>query len=181
MKHTCCDNMTSKKEPILSVIIPAYNLENDIVLCLNSVLKQDVEEMEILVVDNGSRDGTSEVLRHYEAKDPRVKPIYIKENCMASGVRNAALNVAKGKYIHFCDGDDMVPEGAYEELLRIAEEEKADVVTENYSRKYPSQGNAIRISSHYQEKDAFARCFESGNATLWNKIFRRSLIENLHI
>lgn len=175
------NQMTSKKEPILSVIIPAYNLENDIVLCLDSVLKQNVAEMEILVVDDCSQDGTAEVLRRYKEKDLRVKPIYLKENSMPSGARNVALDVAKGEYIHFCDGDDMVPEGAYEELLRIAEEENADIVTGNYSRKYPSEGNVIRQFSHYQAKDPFARCFESGNITLWNKIFRRSIIEKRHI
>lgn len=172
---------TSRGKTILSVIIPAYNLEDDIVICLESVLAQNVEDMEVLVVDNGSKDGTATSIRRVAEKDPRVKPIFLKKNCMPSGARNAALDVAEGKYIHFCDGDDMVPEGAYEELLRVAEEENADVVTGNYSRKYPSEGNVIRPFSHYQEKDGFARCFESGNTTLWNKIFKRSLIEKQHL
>lgn len=169
------------KGTILSVIIPAYNLEKDIGTCLESVLAQDVAEMEVLVVDNGSKDGTGAEIRRYAEKDARVKPIYLKENCTPSGARNAALDVARGEYIHFCDGDDMVPEGAYEELLRVAEEEKADVVTGNYSRKYPAEGNAIRPFSNYQEKDGFARCVESGNSTIWNKIFRRSFLEDIHI
>lgn len=166
---------------ILSVIIPAYNLEDDIVLCLESVLAQNVEGMEVLVVDNGSKDGTATAIRRIAEKDRRVKPIYLQENCMPSGARNAALDVAKGKYIHFCDGDDMVPAGAYEELLRVAERENADVVTGNYSRKHPSEGNVIRPFSHYQVQDGFARCFESGNTTLWNKLFKRSLIEDQHL
>lgn len=173
--------MVNQKEPVLSVIIPAYNLEDDIVLCLNSVLAQNVADMEVLVVDNGSQDGTAAAIRSIAETDRRVKPIYLKENSMPSGARNAALDVAQGKYVHFCDGDDMVPEGAYEELLRVAEAENADVVTGNYSRKYPSEGNVIRPFSHYQEQDGFVRCFESGNTTLWNKIFKRSLIMNQNL
>lgn len=171
----------TQKELLLSVIIPAYNLEEDIALCLDSVLAQDLKEMEILVVDNGSQDGTAETLRRYAEKDPRIKPIYLEKNRMPSGARNAALDVAQGKYVHFCDGDDMVPKGAYRELLRVAEAENAEVVTGNYSRKYPAEGGVIREFSHYQAQTGFERCFESGNTTLWNKIFRRTIIEKLHL
>lgn len=167
--------------PLLSVIIPAYNLEEDIALCLDSVLAQDVKEMEVLVVDNGSQDNTGAVIGRYAEKDLRIKPIYLPENRMPAGARNAALDIAQGKYVHFCDGDDMVPKGAYKELLRVAEEENAEVVTGNYSRKYPMEGDRIREFSHYQAKTGFERCLESGNTTLWNKIFRRSLIEGQHL
>lgn len=167
--------------PILSIIIPAYNLEDDIVLCLESVLAQNVEDMEVLVVDNGSKDDTAASIRRVAEKDPRVKPIFLKKNCMPSGARNVALDVAQGKYIHFCDGDDMVPEGAYEELLRVAEEENADVVTGNYSRKYPEENNSVRQFSHYSGQTGYERCFEDGNVTFWNKLFRRSFLQTNNI
>lgn len=168
---------SGRDDIILSVIIPAYNLEKDICRCLESVLSQGIEGMEVIAVDNGSADHTGDIIRKYAEKYPQMRPIYLKENRWPAGARNAALNIARGKYVHFCDADDSVPKGAYHELLELAEEDQADIVTGNYSRMYPNENNAIRQFSHYQASTGFERCFESGNTTLWNKLYRRDLIE----
>lgn len=161
----------------LSVIIPAHNLEKEIGRCLKSVLAQKNVEMEVIVVDDGSQDATLEKIQEWAVKDERIKCISFPENLGVSAARNVGLNVAKGEFVHFCDGDDAVTENAYEELLRIAQKTDADLVTGNYSRMYPNEKKAVRPFSHYEAPTGKERCFESGNTTLWNKIFRRSLIE----
>lgn len=168
--------ITEEKSVALSVIIPAYNLEDSLADCLTSILKQDVK-MQIIVVDDKSTDGTREIIKKFAEKYPEIAPIYQPENMRQSAARNAALNIAVGEYIHFCDGDDMVPDGAYRELLQIARREDADIVVGNYARQYPNDGNAIHPFSHYQAPTAIERCFEAGNLTLWNKIYRRAQIE----
>ena len=169
-----------KKGVELSVIIPAYNLEDSLADCLTSILKQDVK-MQIIVIDDKSTDSTKEIIGKFAEKHSEIVPLYQPENMRQSAARNAALNIAIGEYIHFCDGDDLVPEGAYRELLQVAQRENADLVVGNYARQYPNDGNAIRQFSHYQAPTAIERCFEAGNLTLWNKIYRRSQIEKKHL
>lgn len=172
---------TGSCEIDLSVIIPAYNLEDCIGKCLDSVLAQEIEKMEIIVVNDCSTDKTSDIIQAYAQKHSQIIPIDMAVNQGPAGARNAALDVAKGEFIHFCDGDDAVPEGAYKEFLRVAWEEKADIVTGNYSRLYPNEHNAVRPFSHYSAPTGLERCFESGNTMLWNKIYRRDLIEREHL
>lgn len=160
----------------LSIIIPAFNLGQDLSRCLDSVLAQENVEFEVIVVDDCSTDNTLSIIRRYAEKDKRIVPICLAKNSGPSAARNAALDLAKGEYIHFCDGDDSVIDGAYAELLRVAYEEDSDIVTANYSRRYPSEHNVIRPFSNYQAPTGIERCFESGNTTLWNKIYRREFI-----
>ena len=96
-------------QPLISVIVPAYNLEECLGRALDSILQQNIKDMEVIVVDDLSSDGTWELIKKYEKKDNRIKSIHMDHRSKPSGARNAALEVAKGKYIHFCDGDDAVP------------------------------------------------------------------------
>ncbi len=169
------------KSVSLSVVVPAYNLENYIGECLDSIFSQSIERMEVLVVNDASRDKTADILKEYAAGHEELRVITFEKNKGVSAARNAALDAARGEYIHFCDGDDLVPKGAYKELLQVAAEEDADIVTGNYSRRYSAENNAIRPFSNYQAETGIERCFESGNTTLWNKLFRRSFIEALHL
>lgn len=162
---------------IISVIVPAYNLEDCLGRALDSILNQGIKNMEVIVVDDLSNDGTWEIIKKYEKKDKRIIPIHMNHRSKPSGARNAALEVAKGKYIHFCDGDDAVPAKSYKIMLDIAEKENVDIVTGNYMRMYPNEGKAVRPFSHYTSKTAIERCFEKSNTTLWNKLFSRSFIE----
>ena len=105
------------QQPLISVIVPAYNLEDCLGRALDSILKQGIKEMEVIVVDDLSSDGTWELIKKYEKKDSRIIPIHMDHRSKPSGARNAALEVARGKYIHFCDGDDAVPAKSYKIML----------------------------------------------------------------
>lgn len=165
----------------LSVIIPAYNLENCIGDCLDAILAQEIKNIEIIVVDDCSTDNTWNVIQSYAEKYKQVIPVSTPKNQGPAAARNVALDIATGEYIHFCDGDDLVPKKAYKELLRVAWVEDADIVTGNYSRKYPDAHNIIKPFSHYTAETGIDRCFESGNTMLWNKIYRREIIEKNHL
>jgi len=120
----------------LSVIVPVYNMaaEGKLQFCMDSLVNQTVEDMEILAVDDASTDNSPEILRGYEAKYPkRVKLISYPVNRRQGGAKNEGLRAASGDWIGFVDGDDWVAPDCYEKLLAKAEGTGADLVGCDYS------------------------------------------------
>lgn len=107
----------------LSVIIPCYNAEKYLGECLDSLLAQDVKDFEIILIDDGSRDGTAQLARRYAQQDERIRLIG-QENAGVSAARNAGLRIARGEWVLFVDADDVLPQSALGKLLSCA---KADV------------------------------------------------------
>lgn len=105
-------------EKLVSVIIPAYNIEDYIGRCLDSVLSQTYKNLEIIVIDDGSSDRTGEILDDYEKKNHRMKVIH-KENGGVSSARNIGIDRANGDYIGFVDGDDRVNPKLFETLVKL--------------------------------------------------------------
>lgn len=95
------------KQPLVSVIVPIYNVEKYFRRCVDSILKQDYPNIEIWLVDDGSPDGCPAICDEYAQRDKRIKVIH-KPNGGLSDARNAAINLAKGEFITFIDSDDYV-------------------------------------------------------------------------
>lgn len=115
-------------ESRLSVIVPAYNCEDFIERCITSILNQTYNNLEVIVVDDGSTDKSYEIISNLAKKDKRVK-CHTKKNEGAGLARTYGLAKATGKYIGFVDSDDYVSETMYEILINILEKEKCDVVS----------------------------------------------------
>lgn len=113
--------------PKVSVIIPVYNSEKYLRQCLDSVLQQSLKDIEIICVDDGSKDNSLKILHEYEAKDPRIMVI-AQSNHGAGIARNNGLEYAHGEYIHFLDADDYLLENSYESLYTTAKKFDADIV-----------------------------------------------------
>lgn len=139
----------------LSVIVPVYNMAKDgnLDYCINSLVRQTLQNMEIIAVDDASTDDSLEILRGYESKYPgRVKVIASPENRRQGGARNLGLREAKGRYIGFMDADDWVVENLYERMVELAERTGADVVGTDMCRVYehtitPTQREACNFQS----------------------------------
>lgn len=101
--------------PLISVIVPIYNGEKFIDICVGSLLRQTINDIEIILVDDGSTDSSLQVCRKWEKLDSRVILIH-QENAGVSAARNNGVNVANGKYIGFCDVDDWIDDDMYEIL-----------------------------------------------------------------
>lgn len=164
----------------LSVIVPAYNIENYIGRCLISLINQTEKDIEIIVVDDGSTDRTAEIIDEIDDFYPGHLKIVHKENGGAANARNVALTMAHGDYIGFVDGDDYLDLTMYERMLKKAKEDNADIVTCGYYR--------IRDGHFYAKQTEAKDCFPSkalqdsslflNNVPfLWNKIFKRELID----
>ena len=115
----------------VSMIVAAYNAEKYIEETLDTLVKQTLNEYEILVVNDGSTDGTLEILRAYEERYPYLRVID-KENGGPSSARNAGLDEAVGEYVFFFDADDLLEPDALEALYERAVKKKADIVIAKY-------------------------------------------------
>ena len=176
----------------VSIIVPVYGVEDYICPCVESALNQTFTDFELILVDDGSPDGCGAILDEYALSDRRVRVIH-KENGGLSSARNAGLDVAKGKYIYFLDGDDAM----FPNLLETAVpqmDEGFDLVAFNFEaimngvadarwgryiperREYLFPGPEARWTFLYR---VFGRCGIHWEA--WNRIFRRDLIEQWHI
>ena len=145
------------KNHYISVIIPVYNLENYIENCLNSIVNQTYNELEILCVDDGSSDRSAEIIRSFCEKDARVKYFY-QENDGVSAARNSGLEKAAGEYIMFVDSDDFIEKNMIETILKNKEN---DLTISNYKRYYGKDKiiNNIEIDEKIYNKEEFLENF----------------------
>ena len=154
------------KNPLVTVIVPAYNAESFIGKCLDSVLAQGMKSFEVLVIDDGSVDGTGKVVKEYVDKDERIK--YIKQKNMGvARTRNKAIKLAKGDYIAFIDNDDFIDKDYLEKLLPKEDEE---VVISGFKRPDKDGKIVKEMRLNDTEWSKFM------NPTPWAKIYRKDFI-----
>ena len=117
------------EKPLISVIVPVYNVKQYLRRCVDSILKQTYENIEIVLIDDGSTDESGAICDRYAQKDVRVKVIH-KENGGVSSARNEGLKYIKGKYVNFLDSDDKLSENTLEEVYLFFEQHyiETDVV-----------------------------------------------------
>ena len=171
--------------PLISIIIPAYNIENYIAKCLDSLLNQTYKNIEIIVVDDGSSDNTGKVIDDYSSKYDNIKVIH-KKNAGVSSARNSGIEVASGDYIGFVDGDDTVDENMFEILIKNAIKYDADISHCGYKMVFPSRidyyhntGTLVEQNNEIGLKDLL-----TGNRVepgLWNKIYKKELFKDIKI
>ena len=112
----------------ISVVVPVYNVEKYLEECLNSLLRQNMDEMEIVCVEDKSTDRSLCILKEYEQKDKRIKIVENKQNGGLAYSRNQVIKIAKGKYIVFVDSDDMLVDNALRELYEYAESNELEEI-----------------------------------------------------
>jgi len=161
----------------VSIIVPAYNVENYIEKCLQSLVNQTLQEIEIIVVNDGSTDGTKKAIESFILKYPEKIKYLEKENGGLSDARNYGLPEAQGKYIGFVDSDDYVEESMFEEMYKKAEEENSDMVECDFIWEYPNK-NRIDIGRIYKNKK---EAFIYARVVAWNKLIKRETLENAEI
>lgn len=161
---------------LVSIIIPAYNVDDYLKDCVNSILHQTYTEYEIVVVDDGSTDTTYQVCEELALENPKVK-IYHQENYGVSVARNNGIKHAVGKYVIFVDADDMISPQYLETLVSFAQ--KADLGMVGFTSKIENLENNIKVNFICDSSKHITDAILGGvkyDGYLWNKIFRRSLI-----
>ena len=130
----------------LSIIIPVYNTEKYLHRCVDSVLQQNMSDYELILVDDGSTDGSGKICDEYKEKDSRVKVIHT-QNQGVSKARNTGLELSSGEYIGFVDADDYIDADMYEKLIEASIDSNADVCCCGYLQELSEIEIYTRISS----------------------------------
>ena len=126
-------NINNYKQPLISIIIPVYKVEQYLEKCVESVRNQDYPNLEILLIDDGSPDACPKICDEYEEKDRRIKVIHKKNGGLASA-RNVGLDNARGEYIAFVDSDDWLAPQAYSTMMKLLLDQGLDIVCCEISR-----------------------------------------------
>lgn len=169
---------------MISVIIPAYNVASYLERCVQSIVCQTYSDLEIILVDDGSTDGTGELCDELSKTDFRIKVVH-KENGGLSDARNAGIAVAKGEIYSFIDGDDYIELDTYEAMMAEMQDENVSIV-EGGIITTDVQGNdfihMIPKRRCFKKKEAFLDLFSSERyimETSCDKLFRASLFQNI--
>lgn len=170
--------------PIVSILIPVYNVEDYLEKCMDSVISQTMNKIEIICVNDGSTDGSREILEKYKKKDKRII-IVDKENGGLPSARNAGLEIARGEYIGFVDSDDYINKDMYEKMYNAAKKNDSDVVICG-ANIYPEEPHASQwlydcLSPKSRYYDSFDPdiLFKEQDLSpfLWRTLVSRRLIE----
>ncbi len=164
--------------PKISVIIPVYNVAGYLDQCLNSVVNQTFSDIEIILVNDGSTDGSGDECLKWAERDPRI--IYVKKLNEGSGPsRNMGINIAKGEYVAFIDADDWYDESFIELIYSEARKTGADIVACGY--REVNDGTNAEIRTRYPDFSDKKGAYWTTHSVLWNKLYKRSLFTDNRI
>ena len=168
----------------VSVIVPVYNVEKYLTECIDSIVKQTFEDLEIILVDDGSTDTSGNLCDDWAKRDPRIKVLH-KKNGGLSSARNAGLDVAKGQYISFVDSDDKIDKNFIKFLFNDIKDTNSDIACCNYysfdlngrfKQGKSFQKRIVLTSIEGKEKllmENYYKCYA------WNKLYKYELFNNI--
>ncbi len=170
----------------VSVVVPVYNVEKYLTECLDSIINQTLEDIEIICVNDGSTDSSLEILNNYAQKDKRIIVIN-KANSGYGNTMNIGINASRGEYIGIIESDDFADKNMFEDLYKIAKENDADIVKgdwynywskNKFSRKNNriSQAKAFKLTNSMQDKSLLRI-----NPSVWSAIYKRDFLNKYNI
>lgn len=174
-------------EPIISVIVPVYNVEEYVADCVDSIIRQTVTDIEIILIDDCARDGSGQRCRELAQTDSRIAVYRHPENRGVSAARNTGLAHASGTYVYFADADDRLDPDTLEHLLGLMEQDAGVdlAVCGFYTNDIPQKEKKTNRNRRFDRLET-ARAIAGENGILvkgylWNKLFRRSIIAENHL
>ena len=173
----------SQEKALISLIIPVYKVEKYLEKCIQSVINQTYENLQIILVDDGSPDNCGKICDEYAKKDHRIEVIH-KSNGGLSDARNKGLEIAKGEYIGFVDSDDYIEADMYEVLYNLLKQYNADVSICNFytvSQGKISIKNADNGINEYNRIEILKEILLDKNiqSYAWNKLYKKELFDEI--
>lgn len=177
--------MSEQINPLVSVVIPAYNAESTLEQCLESISTQSLQEFEVFLVDDGSTDNTAEIAHTFSEKDSRFTLIQ-QQNQFAGVARNNGMSRAHGKYLYFLDADDYLEDNCLESLVSTAEQYQADIVatrstgidsTTNETFQLDYAVTDVPFEAPIDQVKISESLFQSFIGWPWDKLFLRKFIQ----
>ena len=172
----------SDRKPYISVIVPVYNVKLYVKQCFDSLCKQTLQEIEVILIDDGSKDGSGSICDTYAKSDPRFRVIH-QQNRGLSAARNVGLDMASGEYVMFVDSDDWVEPEFCELPYLKAKETGAELVvflrTWNAMDKSEKLQPAFREEGMVSKKTALTDQWMTTGVVVWNKLYHRKLFDRI--
>ena len=166
---------------LVSIIIPVYNVEEYLRKCLDSIINQTYQNLDIILVDDGSKDASGLICDEYASKDTRIKVIH-KKNGGLSSARNAGLDIAKGFFVMHVDSDDYVEYNAVELLANKQKETDADIVSGNALKETRDGQELLREPDYKNKEEMLLQCIKPTlDHVIWRRLIRLSLYRDNHI
>ena len=172
------------KEPLISVIVPVYNVEKYLSQCISSIVNQTYQNLEIILIDDGSPDHCPEICDKWEHLDGRITVIH-QSNCGGGQARNRALDIARGEFIAFVDSDDYIAPTMYEFLFGLFRDD-IDIVECGFHTVYDENAEFDNIADPFEMKEFNAEEAVMENIRnrilrqlIWNKLYRRNTIDDV--
>lgn len=169
----------------ISVIVPVYNVEKYLKRCLNSILSQNLKEIEVIIINDCSIDSSLKIIQEYMKKDKRIILINKEKNEGISSARNSGLKIAKGKYILQIDSDDWIEQDYFKDMYNIASKNNADIVISDFFHDYNGKKIVYKIDQYGKREEELTKrkIFENlgkGKSaySVWNKLVKREIYEN---
>lgn len=174
--------------PLISIIIPVYNVEDYLFKCLDSLEKQTVKNFEVIIIDDGSTDNTKHIYQKFEQKFDNYR-IYVQENAGVSNARNKGIEISKGDYLYFMDSDDWVSENFIKIVLEELKKTVLDVIVFGHFKTSASGNILSRVNYHKKDilnldkrkKDLFKILNTGVGLAVWDKIIKKTLVVNYNI
>lgn len=173
----------SQEKALISIIIPVYKVEKYLEKCIQSVIKQTYENLQIILVDDGSPDNCGKICDEYAKKDHRIEIMH-KSNGGLSDARNKGLEIAKGEYIGFVDSDDYIESDMYEVLYNLLKQSNADVSICNFytvSQGKSAIKNVDNGIKEYNRIEILKEILLDNNiqSYAWNKLYKKKLFDEI--
>ena len=168
-------------EKLISVIIPVYGVEKHIHQCLDSIITQSYKNLEIIVINDGTRDRSAEIAKEYARKDSRIR-VYDYENAGVSVARNRGLNLAKGDYISFVDSDDWLNSDFYKKLADALETNDADIAKCSIIETDTVTEKIICFQKSKAKEADFDLFFDKVGIlwiVVWNALYKREIVTDV--
>lgn len=171
-------------EQLISVIVPVYNVEKYLDVCIQSIVKQTYKNLEIILIDDGSSDQSSKICDDWSKKDGRIKAFH-QENQGAAMAKNQGLDIASGDLITFVDSDDCIKNNAYERLYQLMKAKRCDIVECNYQCfekdiviKDESIKEKIETCTNLEALDYLIDNSKM-KQVVWNKLYKKETIKDI--
>ncbi len=180
MPHTT--NLT--EEPLISIIVPVYNVKEYLSECLSSIIKQTYRNLEIIVIDDESTDGSLEICREFADKDNRITLLPMS-HAGVSAARNLGLEKATGEYVSFVDSDDFADADMYEYLFRILKENDADISACTYTNEGKGRKNVPELYTGklhlFSNKEIINELVDDRlvKSYVWGKLYKKELFDGI--
>lgn len=166
--------MTSDESITVSVIVPVYNTEQYLDKCLNSLVMQTLENIEIIVINDGSTDGSSQIINNYKEKYPERFHVIEQKNSGQAVARNRGITACHGSYIGFLDSDDYMERNTLELMYNKISSSKADMVYCNFWLEIDGTKERKNVKHHKNQRDLFIDC----QVDPWNKLYKADILKN---